>query len=79
LADRPIPVNFFCGFSVALVIYYLLCRISPIPATSDQWLEVDEDATGRNASLVYGVEDDAEGAYGLPPEDVKGATAKTSD
>ncbi|KXL45508.1 hypothetical protein M433DRAFT_154388 [Acidomyces richmondensis BFW] len=72
-------LNFFCGFLVALVIYYLLCRISPIPATSDQWLEVDEDATGRNASLVYGIEDDAEETYGQPAEYIKGMTAKASE
>lgn len=79
LADGRIAVNFFCGFLVALVIYYLLCRISPIPATSDQWLEVDEDATGRNASLVYGIEDDAEETYGQPAEYIKGMTAKASE
>ena len=70
-------VNFFCGFIISSGVYYLLCRIKPIPATSDHWLEVDEDATGRNNSLVYGVDAyDSESAYGQPAEDVKGEPKK---
>ncbi|QIW95463.1 hypothetical protein AMS68_000981 [Peltaster fructicola] len=57
-------LNFFCGFLVAAGMYYLLCRISPIPACSDTWLEVDEDAMGGHASLVHGLEKpDVEQAY----------------
>ena len=67
-------VNFFAGFIVSSVMYYLLCRISPIPATSDHWLEVDEDATGTNNSLVYveleSYHDDS--SSGRPSEDIKG-------
>lgn len=36
-------VNFFCGFGVAMGMYWLLCKISPIPATSDRWMEVGEE------------------------------------
>ena len=58
----PVPIgatyiynlNFFCGFVVASGVYYTLCKIWPVPATSDHWMEVDEDATERNQSLVYG-------------------------
>ncbi|KAK5170233.1 uracil permease [Saxophila tyrrhenica] len=75
----PVPIgatyiynlNFFCGFIVSSGIYWLLCKFFPIPATSDVWHEVDEDATGRNNSLVYGV-DSYDSEYGVPHEDVKG-------
>ena len=82
----PVPIgatyiynlNFFCGFIVAAGVYYLLCRFFPIPATSDHWMEVDEDATGRNNSLVYGVDaSDEENAYREAPEDAKGPMTKT--
>ncbi|KAF3076598.1 hypothetical protein CFAM422_001715 [Trichoderma lentiforme] len=36
-------LNFFCGFIVSLGMYWILCKISPIPATSDRWMEVGED------------------------------------
>lgn len=58
----PVPIgatyiynlNFFCGFIVASSTYYILNRISPVPATSDVWMEVDDDALGTNQSMVYG-------------------------
>ncbi|KAK5112084.1 hypothetical protein LTR85_011665 [Meristemomyces frigidus] len=66
--------NFFCGFLVAAVVYYLLCRFSPIPATSEFWLEVDDDATYRDGSLSYGAgSQDVEAAYSQPSEHIKGA------
>lgn len=36
-------LNYFCGFIVAAVSYWILCKFSPIPATSETWLEVDDD------------------------------------
>ena len=48
-------LNFFGGFIISAGIYYLLCWISPIPATSDVWREIDDDASGRNNTLVYGM------------------------
>ncbi|KAF5129654.1 uncharacterized protein G6M90_00g018810 [Metarhizium brunneum] len=33
-------LNFFCGFIVSSLTYWGLCKISPVPETSDQWLEV---------------------------------------
>lgn len=61
---RKVPVgaqyiynlNFFCGFIVASALYYLLCRIFPIPATSDVWMEVGEEIT--DVSLAYSAGDD---------------------
>ena len=34
--------------------YYLLCRFSPIPATSECWMEVGDEI--RNVSVAYGAE-----------------------
>jgi nucleobase:cation symporter-1, NCS1 family len=71
-------LNYFCGFLVALVVYYVLCWVSPIPATSDHWLEIDDDATGRSASLAYdGEGSDVENAYAQPAEDVKTGMPKS--
>ncbi|KAG7287151.1 hypothetical protein NEMBOFW57_006656 [Staphylotrichum longicolle] len=33
-------LNFFCGFIVAAGLYWGLCKVSPVPATSDTWMEV---------------------------------------
>ena len=55
---------------ISLGVYWLLCKVSPIPATSDFWHEVDEDGMGGNNSVIYGINacDDEAGA---PHEDVK--------
>ncbi|KAL2016324.1 hypothetical protein VTK56DRAFT_3865 [Thermocarpiscus australiensis] len=47
----PVPIgaayiynlNFFCGFIVSAGMYWGLCKIFPIPATSDRWLEVGDE------------------------------------
>ncbi|KAF2103864.1 uracil permease [Rhizodiscina lignyota] len=44
-------LNFFCGFIIASGMYWILCKVFPIPATSDRWLEVGDEI--RNPSLVY--------------------------
>ncbi|KAL8411426.1 hypothetical protein RB596_000900 [Gaeumannomyces avenae] len=36
-------VNFFAGFIVSAGVYYLCCRFSPVPATSDRWMEVGDE------------------------------------
>ncbi|KAF6812846.1 uridine permease [Colletotrichum musicola] len=36
-------VNFFAGFIVSSGMYWLLCKVSPIPATSDRWMEVGDE------------------------------------
>ena len=35
-------LNFFCGFIVSAIMYWGLCKLFPIPATSDKWLEVGD-------------------------------------
>lgn len=35
-------LNFFCGFAVSSLVYWGLCTISPIPETSDRWMEVGD-------------------------------------
>jgi NCS1 family nucleobase:cation symporter-1 len=58
-------LNFFCGFIVAGAVYWLCCKLSPIPATSDHWLEVGDEI--RNMSAAYGEESasdvEAQGTY----------------
>ncbi|KAK3934667.1 uracil permease-like protein [Diplogelasinospora grovesii] len=36
-------LNFFCGFAVSSGVYWGLCKLSPIPATSDRWMEVGDE------------------------------------
>lgn len=36
-------LDFFCGFIVSSGIYWGLCKLSPIPACSDHWMEVGEE------------------------------------
>ncbi|ORY62227.1 permease for cytosine/purines, uracil, thiamine, allantoin-domain-containing protein [Pseudomassariella vexata] len=50
---REVPVaatyiynlNFFCGFIISAAIYWGLCKVSPVPAVSDRWLEVGDEIT----------------------------------
>lgn len=59
---KPVPkgatyiynVNFFAGFLVASGMYYILCRLSPIPACSERWMEVGDEI--RNVSVAYGAD-----------------------
>ncbi|KAK7192144.1 uracil permease [Paraphaeosphaeria sporulosa] len=58
-AQHIYDLNYFCGFGVAAVVYWSLCKMSPIPATSHTWLEVGDlisDDFNANAS-------DEEGRY----------------
>jgi NCS1 family nucleobase:cation symporter-1 len=36
-------INFFCGFGVAMGVYWLCCHFFPIPATSKRWMEVGDE------------------------------------
>lgn len=36
-------VNYFCGFLISLGVYWSLCKIFPIPATSSRWMEVGDE------------------------------------
>lgn len=44
--------NFFTGFIVSSTVYYLLCRVKPVPATSRVWCEKPDEAD-RQFSVVY--------------------------
>lgn len=50
-AKRIYDLNFFAGFLVASITYWGLCKISPIPATSDVWMEVGDEIT--DISVAY--------------------------
>ena len=36
-------VNFFGGFLVSASIYWLLCKLFPVPAVSDKWMEIGDE------------------------------------
>ncbi|WPA95794.1 uncharacterized protein RHO25_000397 [Cercospora beticola] len=66
-------LNFFGGFIVAASVYWALCKIKPIPACSDTWLEVDDDtqsiADGDSAAsddAPYGETVFGKGSFDLP-------------
>ncbi|RMZ87580.1 hypothetical protein DV736_g5197, partial [Chaetothyriales sp. CBS 134916] len=46
---------FFTGFIVSAIVYYLLCKLFPVPATSPtgSWFEVRDDDEVGNPSLLY--------------------------
>ncbi|KAF2126569.1 uracil permease [Dothidotthia symphoricarpi CBS 119687] len=50
-AQRIYDLNFFCGFIVASGMYWLLCTVFPIPATSKVWMEVGDEIT--DMSVAY--------------------------
>ncbi|KAG6002716.1 hypothetical protein E4U21_002825 [Claviceps maximensis] len=52
-------LNFFCGFIVASAMYWMLCRLFPVPETSNKWLEVADDID--DLRVVYN--NDSEGAF----------------
>jgi NCS1 family nucleobase:cation symporter-1 len=55
-ADYIYRLNFFTGFIVSAVVYYVLCKFFPVPALSPtgKWCEVGDQI--RNPSLVYGMD-----------------------
>lgn len=44
-------INFFAGFIVSSLVYWVLNRIFPVPATSNHWNEIGDQIT--EISLVY--------------------------
>ncbi|KAE8364322.1 permease for cytosine/purines, uracil, thiamine, allantoin-domain-containing protein [Aspergillus caelatus] len=54
-------VNYFSGIVVSALMYYILTRFFPVPATSSTWSEVDQDVD--SLSIAYGEEVDA---YDVP-------------
>jgi NCS1 family nucleobase:cation symporter-1 len=68
-ATRIYDLNFFAGFIVSGGMYWILCRLFPIPATSDTWLELGDEIT--EVSVRYSDEesqtyddDDVHGGHG---------------
>jgi NCS1 family nucleobase:cation symporter-1 len=52
-------LNFFCGFIVAASVYWGLCKLSPIPATSDVWMEVGDLV--EDPRMAYSSENEDDG------------------
>ncbi|TLS28384.1 hypothetical protein PpBr36_01439 [Pyricularia pennisetigena] len=50
-------LNFFAGFTVSSLVYYLCCRFSPIPATSDRWMEVGDEIEDVTVAYNDGTSD----------------------
>ena len=48
-------INYFSGFIVSGGMYWILCIVFPIPATSDTWNEVDIDEI-EDFAVAYGQE-----------------------
>jgi NCS1 family nucleobase:cation symporter-1 len=48
-------LNFFCGFIVSAGMYWALCRLFPIPACSDRWMEVGDEID--DVRLAYDADD----------------------
>lgn len=49
-------LNFFCGFVVSSGMYWLLCKVFPVPACSDHWLEVGDELD--DVQLAYEASED---------------------
>lgn len=64
-------VNFFGGFIVSSSVYWLLCKISPIPAVPDEWTEVGEEV--NDISLAEG---ENEGSVTSSGEDMENGVKK---
>lgn len=66
---RDVPVgatyiynlNYFCGFIISAAIYWALCKISPIPACSDHWLEVGDAIEDVHLAYQESVTEDRSG------------------
>ncbi|KAF9886344.1 hypothetical protein FE257_011603 [Aspergillus nanangensis] len=76
-------INYFSGFIVSAVMYYILTLVVPVPGTSSTWHEVDVDVD--NLTVAYGEEVDAYYPYEVPEQvkrdssgDQKGAKAGSS-
>jgi nucleobase:cation symporter-1, NCS1 family len=64
-------LNFFCGVIVSSGVYYGLCRLSPVPATSDKWMEVGDEID--DLRLAY----DSSGNSNLDYDEEKGIGGKS--
>ncbi|KAI9795979.1 MAG: hypothetical protein M1833_006555 [Piccolia ochrophora] len=70
-------LNFFAGFIVSSLTYYLLCRFFPIPATSDRWMEVGDEII--DPALAYGAADDYDAERGQGAEYGKRSDSNEDD
>lgn len=82
---KPVPagakyiynLDFFCGFIVAAGVYWGLCMVSKVPATSETWIEVgDEVVDPKMAYGESGSEFDEENAVGK--QTIKGGEVSES-
>lgn len=75
---RPVPqgakyiynINFFSGFLVSSITYWVLCKVSPIPACSEKWMEVGDEI--RIVSVAYGAEEYEDDSVSADSEQFKG-------
>ncbi|KAH8900120.1 hypothetical protein GQ53DRAFT_210248 [Thozetella sp. PMI_491] len=82
---RDVPVvatyiyhlNFFAGFIISAVVYWGLCKISPIPACSDVWMEVGEAID--ELRLAYDSENGSSTEALINPNAAKGTPYKSND
>ena len=63
-------LNFFCGFIISSGMYWGLCKLYPVPATSDKWLEVGD--TIDEVQLAYD-----SGSQDFDEEQIAGESPKT--
>jgi NCS1 family nucleobase:cation symporter-1 len=63
-------VNFFAGFIVSSGIYWGLCKLFPVPATSDHWMEVGDEVDDLRVAYDSGSQDFDE-ERGPSPGDAK--------
>lgn len=48
-------LNYFCGFIISAGMYWALCKLFPIPACSDRWMEVGDELD--DVRLAYDADD----------------------
>ena len=67
-------VNYFAGIIVSVLVYYAICLVFPVPATSDTWAEVgiSDDDHLRVQDPDYGVEVPIDPESGKETSIVKG-------
>lgn len=74
-------LNFFGGFLVSSLSYWGLCRLFPVPATSDVWMEVgdelDDVRVAYDASSISTLDVDVERTPGAPEAKVAGYSPKS--
>jgi NCS1 family nucleobase:cation symporter-1 len=69
-ASYIFQVNFFAGLGVSIAVYWGLCKFFPVPATSNVWLEVGEDADSVRVQYDQAKEaDDGVSVVGLEIEE----------